>query len=81
DVTGIGEVFLQVGDIGIIRTNTVGNPGATWDDVYLGFGDENAGLMGNSFDRGSPIAEATIVVPEPAGLLLLGLAGLAIRRR
>ena len=24
-----GEVFLQIGDIGIIRTNTLGNPGAT----------------------------------------------------
>ena len=80
EVTGIGEIFLQVGDIGIIRTGTLGNPGVTWDDVYLGFGDENAGLMGNSFDMGSPIAEASIV-PEPAGLLLLGLAGLAIRRR
>ena len=73
-------IFLQIGDIGIIRTTKLGNPGATWDVVYLGFGDENAGLMGNSFDMGSPIAEATIV-PEPAGLLLLGLAGLAIRRR
>ncbi|MCH8807803.1 MAG: hypothetical protein IH986_17195 [Planctomycetes bacterium] len=81
DVQGVGEIFLQVGDIGIIRTNIFGNPNVTWDDVYLGFGDENAGLMGNSFDMGSPIAEATIVVPEPAGLLLLGLAGLAIRRR
>ncbi len=37
--------------------------------------------MGNNVGMGSPIAEATIVVPEPAGLLLLGLAGLAIRRR
>ena len=76
----LGEVFLQIGAVGIIRTNTIGNPGVTWDDVYLGFGDENAGLLGNSFDISSPIAEAKIV-PEPAGLLLLGLAGLASRRR
>ena len=80
EVQGLGEVFLQIGAVGIIRTNTIGNPGVTWDDVYLGFGDENAGLLGNSFDISSPIAEAKIV-PEPAGLLLLGLAGLAIRRR
>ena len=79
-MTGIGEVCRQVGDSGIIRTNTLGFPNATWDEVYLGFGDENAGVMGNSFNVGSPIAEATIV-PAPSSLMLLGLGVLALRRR
>ena len=69
-----GEIFFEVGDITIIRTE------GTYDDVYFGFGDEGDGIMGNMVDRRSSMADATII-PEPASLLLLGLAGLAIRRR
>ena len=76
EVTGTGDVFLQVGDVGIIRTNTLGNPFLTWDDVYLGFGDENAGVMGNSFDVGSPIPEATV---ESGGQPSLSLTTLFAR--
>ncbi|MBU0638361.1 MAG: PEP-CTERM sorting domain-containing protein [Planctomycetes bacterium] len=73
--SGLGEVFLEVGLNGIVRaTAGIAEP------VYMGFGDEGDGLMGNSFDQGSSIAEASLV-PEPASLLLLGLGALALRRR
>ena len=59
DVAGEGEVFLQVGDLGIIRD------GAGFDNVYLGFRDESSGLLGNSFNMSSPIPEATLGVGPP----------------
>ena len=52
EVEGNGEIFLQVGEIGIIRT------GQTWDAVALGIGD--GAVPGNSFNTGSSTADATV---------------------
>lgn len=71
---GTSEVKFQVGNSGITRAG--GSP--TVDDVNFGAGD--AALRGNQFGEVSTLADATIT-PEPTSLLLLGLAGLALRRR
>ncbi|MBK8913545.1 MAG: PEP-CTERM sorting domain-containing protein [Phycisphaerales bacterium] len=71
----VASVFLRVGTGGISRAGATGA-----EPVYLGAGDEDAGLRGNSFGSQSPMADAT-VTPEPASLALLGLAALAMRRR
>ena len=70
-----GDVFIQVGINGIVRALA-----GIAEPVYMGFGDEGDGLMGDSFDQGSTLPEA-IYTPEPASLVLLGLGALALRRR
>lgn len=67
------EVFLKISGA-IVRS------GGGVEPIYLGVGDENAGLTGGSLGQMSPVADATIT-PEPAlgGALLL--AGLLLRRR
>jgi hypothetical protein len=70
---GTSSVYFAVGQAGITRQG-----GTTADNVFFGAGD--AALHGNQFGQRSAVADATIT-PEPASLLLLGLAGLALRRR
>ena len=48
------------------------------DFVHFGYGDASVGT--GAIGERTTIAEAT-VVPEPAGLMLLGLGALAVRRR
>jgi hypothetical protein len=76
DVAGNnGGVFFEVGNATMARDG-----GGNKEAVYFGFGDEGDGIKGDDVDRASSMADATIV-PEPSSLLLLGLAGLALRRR
>ena len=50
--------------------------GDSSDTVYFGFGDDAV----NTLTGTSTVADATII-PEPAGLMLLGLGAMALRRR
>ncbi|MBL8877932.1 MAG: PEP-CTERM sorting domain-containing protein [Phycisphaerales bacterium] len=70
------EVRLVVDDAGISRQSG----DVTTDRVFFGFGDD--GLRGDAFGQSSTVADATVAaVPEPASMLLVGLAALALRRR
>ncbi|MCG3128641.1 MAG: hypothetical protein CHACPFDD_03530 [Phycisphaerae bacterium] len=71
------EIRLGVGDLGIVQQEVGGIP----QGVAFGFGDEGAGIKGDSFGMQSPVADATIT-PEPATLLLLVMgAGATVRAR
>ena len=79
DAAGGVGTFLEIGDQGIARSG--GGPGL--DDVYFGFtepapGQPDGPIPNNGFGQISTYPD---IIPEPASLLLIGLAGLALRRR
>ena len=88
NTNGFGDTLL-----GYVDVVNVGGPASVWMTpalgncgilcwrkglIFFGFGDDP--VEWRSIGQRSEIAEATIV-PEPAGLMLLGLGVLALRRR
>ena len=58
DLVGTGEVFLEVGNYGIVEFNSPPYPG---DEIELGFGDDLDHIRGGDFGMSSSIPEATLV--------------------
>ena len=66
EFTGDGEVFLEVGQMGIVRSEAPYPPA---EGVNFGFGDEGDGLVGDDFNMASSQPDATLVGKDcPADL-------------
>lgn len=74
DFDGSAPVFLAPGFGGI----SLSGAGPGENDVYIGFGD--GPIPDNAIGVETDVADLTFI-PEPASMLLLGLAGLLLRRR
>ncbi|MCG3128642.1 MAG: hypothetical protein CHACPFDD_03531 [Phycisphaerae bacterium] len=79
DVSANGSAYSEL-RFGVGAFGIDSREGAFAKPITFGFGDENAGLFGNSYGMQSPIADATIV-PEPATLGLMLVAASRVRRR
>ena len=73
---------FAAGDYTIVLTDTYGD-GWAWAGVAGGIDGYGGAATGSAilFSSGSSISGSFTVVPAPAGLALLGLAGLSRRRR
>jgi hypothetical protein len=71
------ELYIGLGTLGVIMYDETGN-NSLFPDVYV---QGNLAQTGGAPPTSPVFGLAAVVIPEPAGLLLLGLAGLVLRRR
>jgi hypothetical protein len=57
DVIGAGEVFLEIGDMGIVEFNSAPFPG---DEIELGFDDDTDHIRGGHFGAASSLPDAIL---------------------